>query len=296
MELKKFSFYPPLDKDWHERYYIAIGEMGFETVLSHWDNSFELIRHQMEGYVYAHHEAKEITVALNFDNSPTLIKLRPIKVSPAERCRKDGTQTVRIEIIPDRFTDAHVLMGICEEKQAIEELYCGMLALVLTHNLEENKLERDEVPRMVAYNQLKSPVIEDFLRGKKQDIALRQRSINRVIKIIPDYDTCFWNLNSDTPPFSVENDWIDDSLRDEKGEKIYIKGYSEWLNAIAPVVIAGATGEEYPFDWDAYHRRGLVLAKELRSRLAEDIDLWYEAPFEDHSGILKRAVLVMFED
>lgn len=300
MGLKNFSFYPMPDKDWHEQYYIAIGDEGFETTLSHWDNSFELIRHQIEDYVYARHEAKEITVALNFDNSLTLIKLTPVELALAERECEGRERAVWIEIIPNQFSDASVITGFCDEKQAIEELYCGMLALTLTHCLEENELDDSEVPRMVAYNQLKSPIIEDFLKGQKKDIhtmVLRQRSINRVIKIIPDYDTCFGDLSRDAPPFSIENDWIEsEDLRDKKGEKIHIKGYSEWLNAIAPVVVAYATGKEYPFDWEAYHRQGLALAKELRSKLAVDVDLWYAPPFEDSSGILKRPVLILSED
>lgn len=297
MGIKKFSFYPTPDKDWHELYYIAIGEEGFETALSHWDNAFELIRHQIEGYVYASNEMKEVTVALNFDTSPTLIKLTPVEPVPSERAREGCKRAIQIEISPNQYSDAPMITGFCDEKQAIEELYGGLLALTLTHDLDGNILDADEVPRIVAYNQLKSPIIENFIRGQKQDthtVALRQRSINRVIKIIPDYATCFVDLSRDAPPFSIENDLIEtDNLRDEKGEKIYIKGYSEWLKAIAPVVIACATGEEHPFDWEAYHKRGLALAKELRARLAADIDLWYEPPFEDHSGILKRAVLVM---
>jgi hypothetical protein len=59
------------------------------------------------------------------------------------------------------------------------------------------------------------------------------------------------------------------------------------------IVVASETGDPYEKDWTDYHMRGLTLSRQLRERLSLDYDLWYEAPFEDKSGIIPRRKLII---
>ena len=75
--------------------------------------------------------------------------------------------------------------------------------------------------------------------------------------------------------------------------------YWDWLHLnnrradeILPVIVKDAVNQTIDFDWEDYHKRGLALAQELRRKLSSDFDLWYEAPFEDKSGTVKRPRLI----
>lgn len=72
-----------------------------------------------------------------------------------------------------------------------------------------------------------------------------------------------------------------------------MKEMYEWQQEIEPIVIASATGQPYSKDWRSYHERGLKLAHELRKRLSPEIDLWYDAPYEDKSGIINHPMLIL---
>ena len=62
---------------------------------------------------------------------------------------------------------------------------------------------------------------------------------------------------------------------------------------MCPIIIKSETGESYEKDWQDYHRRGLELAKQLREMLSPDFDLWYQAPYEDKSGIIPKPILII---
>lgn len=46
------------------------------------------------------------------------------------------------------------------------------------------------------------------------------------------------------------------------------------------------------FDMKAFHEKGLELAQEIRKQLPNNFTLYYKAPYEDHSGIIKDKVLI----
>ena len=48
-----------------------------------------------------------------------------------------------------------------------------------------------------------------------------------------------------------------------------------------------------PTPTDAPACRGLEYAKQLRKVLPSEYDLWYEAPFEDKSGTIKKPLLII---
>lgn len=115
--------------------------------------------------------------------------------------------------------------------------------------------------------------------------------IKDVLRIEPDYDAVLWD--SEEVPLYVKDDGTIDELYDKQGNPIKIPGLLQWQEEIHPIVIACALGDSYEKDWKDYHRRGLEMARQLRSKLPNDYDLWYEAPFEDKSGTITKPILIM---
>lgn len=310
VEVEKFAFYPVADDNpSHEKYHIGIGNRGFDTFLTNWDSDYDRIRHQLENYVFE----KEATVALTCDTSDTILKIS--RKSILDKVTPVGSgytfaykEYILTEITPCEFDLPTIFKGYCDEKQFLSMLYEGLLAMALTHPYDGDDY-CDESPLLKAYNQLKSPLIENYISGLEEversdrtghrrnlvavdtDVARRQQIIKTIIQIDPDYDVCFHCLSEDRAPLSIDNDRIDDLL-DINGEPIVIPGYSAWLQELEPVIIASARGKEYVFDWKTYHQRGIALARQLRAQLSDDIDLWYAAPFEDHSQQIPRPILI----
>lgn len=292
VNVESFVFEPLGDK-WCENYKIAIGDRGYNTWLTHWDNDMEWIRHALESYVYE----REAVIKLSFDMSYTIIKLK--KVSALEGIKKVGPgigydykQFIEVQIEPNEFVHMPVIKGFCDEKTMIRSLYEGLLRMAMLH--PETSEDYDTPSRMVAYNKYKSPIIEAFLRDehiKEDAYAIRQVHVKEVLKIDPDYDVVIWD--SENIPVDVDSDGNIDKLYDKQGNPITIPGLLQWQEEVAPIVVYAATGHSYEKDWQDYHRRGLEFAKLLRSKLSTDFDLWYEAPFEDKSGTIPKRILII---
>ena len=84
-----------------------------------------------------------------------------------------------------------------------------------------------------------------------------------------------------------------DDLYTSDGQPISLPAFEEWQQEMRDIVVKASTGEEYEKDWQDYHNRGLKLAKQLREVLSSDFDLWYEAPYEDKSGIIPKPILII---
>ena len=81
-------------------------------------------------------------------------------------------------------------------------------------------------------------------------------------------------------------------LESKDGLLVCLPALDVWAEEMKPVVLASELGEPYDKDWQDYHRRGLALAYQLRRLLSDDYDLWYEAPFEDKSGIIQSPIRI----
>ena len=107
------------------------------------------------------------------------------------------------------------------------------------------------------------------------------------IRICPDYN--YYLLDSDNAAL----DLID--LLDKDGTPIIMPEMDEWSKEICSIVVASETGQHYEKDWEDYHKRGIALARRLRELLPNDYELWYEAPFEDKSGIIPHSQLIVVQ-
>jgi len=292
INVEKFYFIPG---DKAEKYQIGLSDRGFQSWISDWDNDYDEIRHRLENYVYE----RKATIRLGFDTSDTIIKFQNQSVlkSIEESCGRYAfkyDELCIVSIETDDVGKAPILKGYCEEQPTIRNFYEGLLLMCLKYAEDPDGNIYDIKP-IDGYNKVKSPIIEQWLSEENRDYnspIKRQTIVDTIWIINPDYDVCVEEITSDRIPFDVENDTFED-VCDSDGNAIVIPGFSEWSKEIAEIIIKSETGEKYSFDWEDYHRRGLELAKQLRSKLPSNIDLWYRAPFEDKSGTMLRTVLVL---
>lgn len=277
-----------------EGFTIGIGDRTYSTWFSHWDGSLERIRHQFESYTFEHKAEVKIT----FDMSETIIKMEGISVIDEINETEKGVgfkykDFMLVTIIPNEFVKQPIFKGYCNREQVLRTLYNGLLRMALDHPISEN----EDVPDMLnAYNMVKSPLIEDYITGKYRDrsdklCVIRQTKVKHIITIDPDIAQLFHD--EEDVAYEVEKDGTIDFIYDRDGNPIVIKDFLTWHNEINQIVIDSETGHPYSMDWEQYHNRGIKLAQELRKVLSTDFDLWYEAPFEDKSGIIKHPFLVL---
>ena len=272
-----------------EEYTIGIGDRQYTTFLTHWDNSYDHIRHQFEEYVYG----RKATLELSFDSSDTVLHLEKIHILDHTEKVGDGIgfkyqYYMRVEIQSNEFAGMPNIVGYCDIDQTLRTLYEGFLRLGLLHNLEADKY--GDIPSLiVAYNRFKSPLIETCLIPDYEpdytSYRERQVQIEDILTIQPDFDYFIRHLDGTVDGY--------EDLEELCGQPVQIEGLKDWCQDIVPVVIEAAVSKTYPMDWEDYHRRGINLAKQLRKVLPKEYDLWYRAPYEDKSGTIKEPMLII---
>lgn len=293
LNIEGFRFSPISHGD-GEHYSIGIGERIYNTWFSHLEGDLELVRHQLETITMDDHAE----VILPFDMERTIVKLEKCSLVDVVTQGDEGTRysyrhCMKVTIVSNWHAHMPTLVGYCEEKEAVRTFYEGLLRLALDHPAEEGHGWHYCVPkRLVAYNMIKSALIEDWLEGKaKKDnnVSLRQRSVRHILTVCPDYQQYCHDEEG------VAYDFIDGYLDGVYGvghRPVSVNGLQKWQKEIEPIVIDSETGHPVEKDWQEYHDRGIRLARVLRGALSADYDLWYEAPFEDKSGIVPEPILI----
>ena len=284
---EKFHFYP-IEDEYHEKYTIGFGNRKYKTYLTGWNNNFERIRHQLESYIYE----ESCSVILYFDLSETIVNLKHDDIldeitNIGSGCSYKYKTYSLVEVIPNESVKKPVLKGYCDEKETIKTLYEGLLRNTMRFPLEAIK-GSDLPDRLVAYNMIKSPLIESFLRnesGNKGTYCTRQVHVKHILTIDPSVSQLYF----DEKNVSYDNF---DSLYDKDGNPFEMNEFIEWQKEIESAVIASEAVNQYEKDWKDYHQRGLELAKQLRAKLSTDFDLWYNAPFEDKSNTITEPRLI----
>jgi hypothetical protein len=284
---EEFVFIP--DKKDLEGYTIGIGNRTYHTFFTHWDSDMEQVRYQLESYIYS----RGAEVKLNFDEDETIIKIRHVSVLDKITKVGDGygyqyKDYDLVEIIPNFFVKMPIIKGYCKEKQVIGQLYEGLLDIARKHPADGEEDSYDDTPsREVAYNRYKSPILESYLKGIQREqntYMVRQTIVKHIVRICPDYNEYLW----DEDGVAIEQE----ELYDNEGRPIQMPELDAWAHEISPIVVVSETGHPYEKDWPDFHKRGIKLAHQLRECLSPDFDLWYEAPFEDKSGIIPRKKLI----
>lgn len=286
--VESFCF-TPVHSEWNGKHRIGIGNRTFETVLSHWDCCSERIRHQLENFVYEH----EAVVRLPFDCLETVVTLRRTSVLDQVNRSENGIgyqykEFMIVEIEPNGYVHMPILKGFCDVEATVKTFYEGLLKHTLRFGHSSLKLDEHELPRMVAYNKLKSPIIESFLRGEKlkeDEYAIRQVHVKQVITIQPEHEYFLFDADGNTLDL--------DDIYDQNGNPVDLIYMYYWAEDIEDVYTARRLEMPYEMDWVYFHRRGLHLAKQLREMASTDFDIWYEAPFEDNSGFIPTKTIIL---
>ena len=297
--VEELTFEPDPEDEYNEYISVGIGNRKRWLELNHWSNNYNSIRHQLEMFAYR----REATIEWNCHMLGVRLILKQVSVLDKTEQVGEGTgfkykEYALVEIRPERFY-IPTIKGYCIIEDALATIYEGFLALAMKHKLtmteEERKYNGDEPLLLDAYNMFKSPLLERCITKVSNDALTpdqREVKVKEILRICPDVDAVLWNLENEVLAVDKETGLIDDDVYDKDGQPLILVGLQEWADEVFPVIVNAAVNKSMDFDWEDYHKRGLVLAQELRKKLSPDFDLWYEAPFEDKSGIVKHPRLI----
>lgn len=303
---EKLSFDCPAEEngkyewDYDIPYRLRIGNREIFSYISDWSNNIDLVRFQLESYCYC----REAQIKLHFEDEPTIINLQ--QVSPLASAKSTGAHIfysydkfVKVNIQPNSFVKGSAVMGFCNEKETIKELYEGLLNIGRVGYPFESD-SNDNAWRynaIVFYNHIKSPIIERYVDGlteKDNSIVERQKIIHYVFTISPDYTHVLGTMTGQPEVVCIFSDDIVTLYKPDSDEElcsVTLPGVYDWLDEFncKSDGVNSTMGQMNTADW---HRRGLILAKELKKKLPEDIDVWYGYPFEDVEHRNSRPVLI----
>lgn len=280
------------ERDWANDipYILKIGNREIKSVISDWTNDMDYVRHQLESYCYC----RQAQIKLYFEDEPTIINLKKVSALASTKSIGSGIaynydDYLKVEIQPNSFIKGSAIYGFCNERQAIKELYEGLLNVGRV-GYEFKDYDFDNpwgYDAMVFYNHIKSPIIERYISRIKEDynsIVERQRIIHHVFTISPDYTDVLGQMTGQSIPTSVSFDDVVTLYKEDDSEEVLcsvtLPGVYEWLNEFNRLS-DGVNSTMGNLDVEKWHHRGLVLAKELKKKLPDDIDVWYGCPFDD---------------
>lgn len=280
-------------------YILKIGDRGFKSFISDWTTDLGYIRHQLETYCYC----GQAQIKLYDEDEPTIINLKHIRALASMEPLDSGTKYnyddyLQIEIQPNSFIKGSAICGQCDEKQVITELYEGLLNVgrIGYDFLDNDPNNPWDYDALVFYNHIKSPIIERYLSGIKEKhnrIEERQRIIHHIFTICPDYTHVLGKVTGQSVVVDVLSDDIV-TLEDNSEQElcsIHLPGIYDWLNEFE-TLSNGANSTMRKMDINKWHHRGLIIAKELKKKIPNDIDIWYGYPFEDVEHRNSRPILV----
>lgn len=286
IEVEKFSLIP---KEKWGNYTIYLSQRSCEYSIEDFGADFEKLRLELELYLVSH----TTTLSYDFQCRDINIQLSQQSFNKSIKEKEEGIffdydYYTLVTIQLSEWENNPILRGYCETSEVVRELYEGFL--FLAYKCYEDMAYPGETD-FLLYNRFKSPLLEAYIKGDKNKQE-NKIEITKLWIIYPEYDVCVSEITDSNIPFEVSDDTFEE-LTDVEGNPVIIPGFSQWAAEIRPVILAAETGKSYEFDWDNYHKRGLALAHKLRDVLPADIDLWYQAPFEDNSGLLPRPILII---
>lgn len=281
-------------------YTLRIGNRKISSYISDWSNDMDHIRYQLESYCYC----RNAQIELNFEDAPTIINLQHYCTLASTKSIGSGIaynydDFVKVDIHPNSFVKGTAITGFCNERETVRELYEGLLNVGrLGYEFNENGLDNPwNYDAIVFYNHIKSPIIEQYISEIKKDrnsIVERQRIIHHVFTICPDYSYVLGKKTGQSVPVSVMSDDVITLYKDDSEEElcsVTLPGVYEWLSEYNRHS-DGVESTMGNMDVENWHKRGLILAKELKKKLPSDIDVWYGYPFEDVEHRYSRPILI----
>ncbi len=172
-------------------YEIKIGDRTYVSNLSDWTTDFDILRNEIESFIYAPWKDQS-DIKLYYEDSPTILRLKMRNLY----WNKSG---LNVAIIPDEFSRRPAIFAWCKPQQLVSSLYLGILEL-FTMDTEwfDDGFDGDwDTFRLKSYNQFQSNVIEDYIKGMKESnrTASRNRVLRSVEEMLEDYQNLKSSLN-----------------------------------------------------------------------------------------------------
>lgn len=258
-----------------------IGNRTLKSHISEWSADFDYIRHQMENLTFNLHSGD---VGICFEDEPTIFRFTPKSALTGTKEVDKGTvfnykDLMFVQIIPNEFTKTPAIMGYCEFEETIRTMYESILQLgyVFASSAKYNSLDWHYSCGLSIYNTLKSDIVENYLcpDRAKPEVVKRQTVVSHIITICCDEERLGFLENGESIYIILNAKDIVciEGLRD-----IVVKGIKRWekqmLNA------------DDNFDWAKWDDAGMKFAQEIRNRIPDDYDIWYQK----HNG--KRSLLL----
>ncbi|MCR5497169.1 MAG: hypothetical protein K6F48_04965 [Paludibacteraceae bacterium] len=252
-----------------------IGSQTIKSYLSNWSVNFDLLRHQLEGLTFYPHNGN---ININFEDDPTefIFKQHGVNAKMSDGSIKHS-DILHLQILPNCFTKTNTIEGFCEPLQVISAIYEAFLQLgrsfATCKEFDFNDWRYS--CGLNIYNTLKSGIVETFLKANcpKPEIIKRQTVVNHIITICAGKDICGY-LEDGSPICLIGN--ANDLVHISGFETFKISGIKEWVN----------NKKQPNFDFEKWNQQGLNFAKQIRSILSEDYDVWYESSNKKSSLIL----------
>ena len=249
-----------------------IGNRTIASSISNWSTDFDYIRHQMEGLILNY---KSGEIEINFEDEPT--KFRFIKRHALTDTKRGVSGTafqykdlLNVQILPNTFTKSPAVVGFCEPMTTIRTMYEALLQLgrILAAADIETVSDWNYSSGMNIYNTLKSGIVEAYLTPykPKSEVVKRQTIVRHIVTICGRDDT--YGYHEDGSSIYVIKNAKDliciDGLAD-----FTVNSITDWIKQ------RDEAGQD--FDAEKWDIRGLEFARQIRSLIPEDYDVWYES-------------------
>lgn len=166
---------------------LKIGSRSYRSYLTDWDNDFNVIRYELEGFIIPFYNINSLNI--NCDTSVNKITVEKKLIHGDSKSKG----IVKVTFFPDLYVGGPIICGWCNIHQILRSIYIAFLRLFTT---ECNSFDI-EVPehswnkfRVASYNKIQSCIIENYLLGVQEDewgYSNRQRIVNNIEEMIADF-------------------------------------------------------------------------------------------------------------
>lgn len=255
-----------------KNFIIQIGERSVEGVIRpYMENDANRIRNSLEGFCYTGKARIQI-----FDKQGQCMEIQLATFPYPSKNRRKVTEVAILPAWESRGIE-EVVLGYCDTVAVVRELYTFFLKISSWWHFQGVDMRRGSLRK---YNEIKSPIIETFIKkGKVSGIPPIRSHIKHKIVIIPDSGTLWDDENG----FSNSIDTGDViEILNAKGnveKSVVIPGFYEWQQRYE---------EEFftpnpDFDYRQWNEEGQKLTQELRNQLPDCYDVWYRYVYEDQT-------------
>lgn len=286
----------------------TIGGKSFTASHDGKDGSFDLIRHRLEHYIYNLGDCvydAETGFEIEGDYGNTRVEFKMSSFPTVENVTLENGMSetrcqLRCKVVVKQsdFRDTPVIIGICDTKQVIREIYEALLNVGRCGFRYERNGKANEwcASPMTLYNKVKSNIIEDYISGVEtpfDKVQKRQTMVEHVYTICPDYGGVLFDDEERVCSGAEEDDTV--GFFDINGKHpdfvVKVPGIYNWQGGFETLTdgVNSTMGKLNSKDWN---KRGLLLAQQIRQQLPDKFDLWYAYPFEDEENRGKRAILL----